>query len=50
VVEDNQKGINSPAYTPGPYSPVQEEAVMQFVGWYCGTLQKRLDPVTLAAE
>jgi Rieske 2Fe-2S family protein len=50
VVEDNQKGINSPAYTPGPYSPVQEEAVMQFVSWYCGTLQKRLDPVTLAAE
>ncbi|MEM8841126.1 MAG: aromatic ring-hydroxylating dioxygenase subunit alpha, partial [Pseudomonadota bacterium] len=22
VVEDNQKGINSPAYEPGPYSPV----------------------------
>ncbi|MCI2393972.1 aromatic ring-hydroxylating dioxygenase subunit alpha [Aliiroseovarius sediminis] len=50
VVEDNQKGVNSPAYTPGPYSPVQEEAVMQFVDWYCHSLERRLDPVSLAAE
>ncbi len=50
VVEDNQQGINSPAYTPGPYSPVQEDAVIQFVTWYCRTLGRRLDPVALAAE
>jgi Rieske 2Fe-2S family protein len=50
VVEDNQKGVNSPAYTPGPYSPVQEEAVMQFVDWYCHSLKRRLGPVSLAAE
>lgn len=50
VVEDNQRGINSPAYTPGPYSPVQEEAVMQFTNWYCNSLERRLEPVSLAAE
>lgn len=50
VVEDNQKGINSPAYTPGPYSPTQESGVAQFVDWYCATLSARLAPKSLAAE
>lgn len=50
VVEDNQKGINSPAYEPGPYSPVHETGVMGFVDWYCNTLAGRLDPVAVAAE
>jgi len=50
VVEDNQQGINSPAYTPGRYSPVHEEAVMQFVNWYCGSLERQLKPISLAAE
>jgi Rieske 2Fe-2S family protein len=49
VVEENQAGILSPAYEPGPYSTVQEEGVIQFVDWYCGTLQARLSP-PLAAE
>ena len=50
VVEDNQKGINSPAYEPGPYSPVHEAGVMGFVDWYCSTMAKRLDPLPMAAE
>mgnify|MGYP001794686989 FL=1 len=50
VVEDNQKGINSPAYEPGPYSPIHEAGVMGFVDWYCDTMAKRLEPVMLVAE
>ncbi len=50
VVEDNQVGINSPAYAPGPYSPVQESGVDQFVDWYCATLASRLAPLREAAE
>ena len=42
VVEENQMGINSPAYEPGPYSPVQESGVRQFVDWYARTMQSRL--------
>jgi phenylpropionate dioxygenase-like ring-hydroxylating dioxygenase large terminal subunit len=51
VVEENQKGILSPAYEPGPYSTIQEEGVIQFVDWYCGTMQERLAPQrAMAAE
>jgi glycine betaine catabolism A len=42
LVERNAEGIRSPAYEPGPYSPVHENGVMQFVDWYCGSLEKRL--------
>jgi phenylpropionate dioxygenase-like ring-hydroxylating dioxygenase large terminal subunit len=51
VVEENQKGILSPAYEPGPYSRIQEEGVIQFVDWYCQIMAGRLDPrPALAAE
>lgn len=50
VVEENQKGILSPAYEPGPYSTIQEEGVIQFVDWYCGTMAQRLSPKPIAAE
>lgn len=52
LVAQNQAGIRSPAYTPGPYSPLHETGVMQFVDWYCGTLRQRLEaaPRRLAAE
>ena len=42
VVEENQIGVNSPAYQPGPYSPSQEAGVIQFVDWYTGTMRRRL--------
>ncbi|MEX0303773.1 MAG: SRPBCC family protein, partial [Leisingera sp.] len=42
VVEDNQRGINSPAYEPGPYSEVQESGVIQFSNWYADHLTRAL--------
>jgi Rieske 2Fe-2S family protein len=42
LVEQNQLGINSPDYLPGPYSAEYETGVAQFVDWYSNTLQKRL--------
>lgn len=50
IVETNQQGIFSPAYTPGPYSPVQESGVSQFVDWYAHWLERSLSPVRIAAE
>jgi len=34
VCQENQRGVNSPAYEPAPYSPVHEAGVMQFIAWY----------------
>jgi Rieske 2Fe-2S family protein len=42
IVEENQRGIFSPAYEPGPYSVTQESGVIQFVEWYARTMQRRL--------
>lgn len=52
VVEENQAGINSPAYEPGPYSVRQESGVIQFVDWYVRTMLRSLAPQgqALAAE
>lgn len=51
VVEENQKGILSPAYEPGPYSTLQEEGVIQFIDWYTGLMINRLAPApAMAAE
>ncbi len=51
VVEENQRGILSPAYEPGPYSTIQEEGVIQFIDWYCGLMGERLAPEpAMAAE
>jgi phenylpropionate dioxygenase-like ring-hydroxylating dioxygenase large terminal subunit len=37
-----QLGVASPAFVPGPYAPVEEEGVEQFVAWYAGVLGARL--------
>ncbi|AZO12032.1 MULTISPECIES: aromatic ring-hydroxylating dioxygenase subunit alpha [unclassified Mesorhizobium] len=50
IVEGNQRGIFSPAYVPGPYSPVQESGVSQFVDWYVACLERSLAPRLMAAE
>lgn len=51
VVEENQLGINSPAYEPGPYSAKQESGVTQFIDWYVRTMTKAVrGPSALAAE
>lgn len=38
IVEANQQGILSPAYSPGPYSIEHENGVAQFVDWYASQL------------
>ncbi|MFC3205955.1 aromatic ring-hydroxylating oxygenase subunit alpha [Aquamicrobium soli] len=42
IVEENAFGIQSPAYEPGPYSPVHEGGVIQFVDWYADFMVPRL--------
>ncbi|MFT3987658.1 aromatic ring-hydroxylating oxygenase subunit alpha [Aestuariivirga sp.] len=42
IVEENARGIHSPAYEPGPYSAVHEDGVIQFVDWYAGFIEPRL--------
>jgi len=35
LAENNQRGVNSIAYVPGPYSQVTEQLVLRFVDFYC---------------
>ena len=35
LAENNQRGVNSIAYVPGPYSQITEGRVLRFVDWYC---------------
>lgn len=42
IVEENARGIQSPAYEPGPYSAVHEGGVAQFVEWYANFMEGRL--------
>ena len=35
LAENNQLGVNSLGYTPGPYSPDAEMLALRFVDWYC---------------
>ncbi|MEL0638820.1 aromatic ring-hydroxylating dioxygenase subunit alpha [Marinomonas sp. TI.3.20] len=42
LVEETFKGVQSPAYKPGPFSDIAENGVCQFVDWYCDTMKKRL--------
>lgn len=50
IVEGNQQGINSPAYVPGPYSPLHEDGVIQFVDWYVDRMAAHFSPLNIAAE
>jgi Rieske 2Fe-2S family protein len=51
VVENNQRGICSPAYEPGPYSPTHEGGLIQFTDWYARTLIRAIaGPAAMAAE
>jgi Rieske 2Fe-2S family protein len=42
IVQENQIGMNTPVYEPGPYSEVMENGVRQFVDWYSTRMQERL--------
>ena len=37
ITEDNQKGVNSSFYEPGPYSPVELNAI-RWIEWYLGEI------------
>jgi Rieske 2Fe-2S family protein len=43
IVQENQIGMNAPVYEPGPYSPITENGVRQFVEWYATRMQQRLE-------
>lgn len=42
LAENNQLGINSVAYEPGPYSPTFEFGVINFIDWFSHTMQVNL--------
>lgn len=42
LAEQNQRGINSTAYQPGPYSQTYEFGVINFLDWYTETVLKNL--------
>jgi Rieske 2Fe-2S family protein len=48
LAENNQRGVNSPGYRPGPYSEEAEAHVLDFVNWYCDMARSHLDPRGLA--
>ena len=35
LCENNQRGVSSLGYVPGPYSEAAEPLVMRFANWYC---------------
>ena len=37
LAENNQRGVRSTGFVPGPYSPDAESLVLRFVDWYCDT-------------
>lgn len=41
--ENNQRGIESIAYEPGPYSATSEQLVLRFSDWYCAAIERYLD-------
>ena len=43
LAENNQRGVLSAGYTPGPYSPNAESLVMRFTDWYCQTAREYVD-------
>lgn len=42
LAEENQRGINSKAYQPGPYSETYEFGVIDFVDWYANRMLENL--------
>jgi Rieske 2Fe-2S family protein len=43
LAENNHRGVLSPGYTPGPYSPDAETLALQFADWYCSKAQAYID-------
>jgi Rieske 2Fe-2S family protein len=43
LVENNQCGVNSVGYVPGPYSEEAESLVRRFTDWYCAEATRVLE-------
>ena len=43
LAENNQRGVNSAGFVPGPYSEQAESLVLRFVDWYCDTARRYVD-------
>ena len=43
LAENNQRGVRSAGFKPGPYSPEAEQLVMRFTDWYCDTARRHID-------
>jgi Rieske 2Fe-2S family protein len=42
LVENNQRGVDSPGYRPGPFSAEAEALAIRFVDWYCAKAREYL--------
>ncbi|MDE2572032.1 MAG: aromatic ring-hydroxylating dioxygenase subunit alpha, partial [bacterium] len=42
LAENNQSGVESLAYAPGPYSRTSEQLVLRLIDWYCGAAARYL--------
>jgi Rieske 2Fe-2S family protein len=43
LAENNQRGVNSRGYVPGPYSEQAETLVMRFTDWYCARARRHIE-------
>jgi Rieske 2Fe-2S family protein len=50
IVEENQRGVSSPAFEPGPYNALHEGGVMQFVEWYAAAMARALQAPAVKAS
>ena len=46
LAENNQRGVLSAGFVPGPYSPNAESLVLRFVDWYCDKAREYVDQQT----
>jgi len=49
LAENNQRGVSSVAYVPGPYSQVTEELVLRLIDWYCSKARESLESLAAGA-
>lgn len=50
LAEENQRGINSKAYQPGPYSQTYEFGVIDFIDWYSERMLSNLGSDSIALQ
>jgi len=50
LCENNQRGVNSVGYLPGPYCEESEALVMRFTDWYCAEARAYLECAAAQGE